>query len=196
MLKKKLILVAAPPASGKTYVSELIAKELRHTVYLDKDDLADLVRAAFSIGSEELDMDGDFYINNVRPHEYSTILNVAFSALRFEDTVILNAPFGKEVRDGEYMHSLKCKANRLGAELILIWVSAPTEVCRARMAQRGSDRDKLKLEDWESYVKKINYTAPSELADSASVDKMLIFDTASDITTKRSLEKALELLKS
>ena len=34
-MKKKLILVAAPPACGKTYVSELLAKALKNTVYLD-----------------------------------------------------------------------------------------------------------------------------------------------------------------
>ncbi len=77
-MKKKLILVASPPACGKTYVSELIAKTLGHIVYLDKDDLADLVRAGFSLSGNELDMDGDFYIKNLRPAEYSTILKHFF----------------------------------------------------------------------------------------------------------------------
>ena len=77
-MKKKLVLVAAPPACGKTYVSELIAKSAEHIVYLDKDDLADLIRASFAVSGNEMDMDGEFYINNLRPSEYSTIFNIAF----------------------------------------------------------------------------------------------------------------------
>ena len=98
-MKKKMILVAAPPACGKTYVSELIAKSIDHIVYLDKDDLGDLIRAAFSVCGKKVNMDGDFYINNLRSAEYSTMMDIAFSALRFENIVLVNAPFGKEVRD-------------------------------------------------------------------------------------------------
>ena len=109
-LKKKLILVAAPPASGKTYVCERLAEAMGHAVYLDKDDLSDLLRAAFRASGNEINMDGEFYVNNLRASEYSTLLNIAFSVLRFEDTVIVGAPFGKEVRDTEYMRALKGKA--------------------------------------------------------------------------------------
>ena len=49
---KKMILVAAPPACGKTYVSELIASTLGHIAYFDKDDLAPLLRAAFAVSGE------------------------------------------------------------------------------------------------------------------------------------------------
>jgi len=37
---KKMILVAAPPACGKNYVSELISKEIGQISYFDKDDLS------------------------------------------------------------------------------------------------------------------------------------------------------------
>ena len=42
-MKKKLIFVAAPPACGKTYVSQRIAEAVPQMVYLDKDDLCDLL---------------------------------------------------------------------------------------------------------------------------------------------------------
>jgi predicted kinase len=105
-LKKKIVFVAAPPASGKTYVCERLAEAMGRAVYLDKDDLSDLLRAAFRASGNEVDMDGEFYVNNLRASEYSTLLNIAFSVLRFEDTVIVGAPFGKEVRDTEYMRAL------------------------------------------------------------------------------------------
>ena len=175
-MKKKLILVAAPPACGKTYVSELIAKSAEHIVYLDKDDLADLIRASFAVSGNEIDMDGDFYINNLRPSEYSTIFNIAFSALRFENIVLVNAPFGKEVRDAEYMRELKNRANQNNAELFVIWVSASKEICYERMLKRNSDRDIHKLNNWEDYIKNINFTPPFELEKREAVDKFIIFD--------------------
>jgi len=55
-MNKKLILVASPPTCGKTYVSERLAKKLEHIVYLDKDDLGDLVRAFFSSHGKALDI--------------------------------------------------------------------------------------------------------------------------------------------
>ena len=194
-MKKKLILVASPPACGKTYVSERIAKELGHIVYLDKDDLADLLRRSFELCGEELNMDGEFYSKNLRPYEYSTIMHIAFSTLRFEDLVLLNAPLSREVRDLEYMRGLKARAEALGAELVLIWVTAPLSVCRERMAKRNSDRDTLKLQNWDAYVKNIDYSAPLSLKEENAVHHIIVFDTASEESFDRSFAETLETLK-
>ena len=194
-MKKKIIFVAAPPASGKTYVCERLARELYPAAYIDKDDLADLIRAAFEASGNDFNMDGEFYINNLRPSEYSTLFNIAFSLLRFEDTVIVGAPLGKEVRLVEYMRELKMRANDACAELILLWVSASREVCYERMKNRGSDRDLLKLQDFDEYAKKINYNPPYELEECHAVDKLLIFDNTSEATFDRSLRSTLDVLK-
>ena len=194
-MKKKLILVAAPPACGKTYVSEIIARAAGHIVYLDKDDLSDLIRRSFELCEESLNMDGEFYSKNLRPYEYSTILHIAFSTLRFEELVLLNAPLSREVRDSEYMRSLKKRAASLDAELVLIWVTAPLDVCYERMKKRNSDRDTLKLENWDEYVKKIDYTAPAKLIDDEAVDRLIVFDTANEDAFSFSLEKTLEIIR-
>lgn len=194
-MKKKLILVAAPPACGKTYVSELLAKELEHVTYLDKDTLAPLLRRAFTLCKQAPDMDGDFYRENLRVYEYKTILDLAFSALRFEQTVILNAPFSTEVRDIDFIQDLKEQAHDLQAELMLIWVSAPIEVCFERIKARNADRDRLKIANWQEYVKKINYNAPRELESKNAVDKFFIFDTSSDETTKCAFDEVLRIIK-
>ena len=193
-MNKKLILVAAPPACGKTYVSELIARSVEHISYFDKDDLADLLRAAFEVSGNKIDMDGEFYLNNLRPAEYSTMLNIAFSALRFENLVLINAPFGKEVRNTEYMRRLKDRANKNGAELIMIWVTASEEACYERMKKRSSDRDVHKLNNWENYIKKIDFTPPFELKERSAVDELVVFDTDNEEATEKSLDKTLRLL--
>ena len=195
-MKKKLILVSAPPACGKTYVSERIANSVDHIVYLDKDDLSDLVRASFTVSEQDVDMDGEFYINNIRSAEYSTILNIAFSALRFEDTVLLNAPLGKEVRDTEFMKTVRNRAHKQGAELVLLWISVPVSVCFERMKQRNSDRDTEKLKNWESYIRKINFAPPYELEKENAVDRFMVFDATDKTTTDLSLEKTLQMILS
>ena len=40
-----------------------------------------------------------FYLKNLRSAEYATLFDLAFSALRFSDLVLVNAPFLKEIRD-------------------------------------------------------------------------------------------------
>ncbi len=193
-MNKKMILVAAPPACGKTYVAELIAKSAGPMAYFDKDGLCDLLRTAFAVANEPLDMDGEFYKNNLRSAEYSTLLEMAFSALRFEERVIINAPFGNEVRDVEYMRSLKEKAHQNGADLLVIWVTAPLSVCYERMKNRNSDRDTLKLENWDEYVKKINYAPPYELESAGAVDQILVFDNQDNETALRSLSEVLKMI--
>lgn len=193
-MNKQLILVAAPPACGKTYVSEQIAKAVGHIVCLDKDDLTELVRAAFAIADQPLDMDGRFYADHIRPAEYASLMHLAFSTLRFEDRVLINAPFGKQVRDVDYMRALKEQAHACGAALLLIWVTAPLDVCYERMRQRHSDRDTLKLQDWDSYVKKINYAPPYELEQAGAVDRLMVFDNGNDEAQQRSLSAALTMI--
>ena len=62
---KKMILVAAPPACGKNYVSDLICKAIGQIAYFDKDDLGVLLRRSFTLCGESIDMDGKFYLQNL-----------------------------------------------------------------------------------------------------------------------------------
>ncbi len=191
-MNKKLILVAAPPACGKNYVSELICKALGNVAYLDKDDLGGLVRRSFVLCGEDLNMDGTFYLENLRHEEYATLLRLAYSALRFSDFVLVNAPFLKEVRDTEYMRELKRTAALQGAELVLVWVTAPSAVCYERMKQRSSDRDVGKLAAWEEYVRRTDYSAPEVLLEQDAVDRLFVFDNGSDESAAAALHEFLK----
>lgn len=194
MQTKKLILVAAPPACGKSYVSERIAEECGHIVYLDKDDLCCLVGCAFDMRGEEHNMDSKFYSQSIRPHEYSTIIRIALSALRYEDTVLINAPFGKEVRDSDYMAKLKHTVNEMGAELALVWVIAPVGMCYERMKKRNSARDVWKLENWNEYVQGINYTTPIQLVEEQAVDRLIEFNNGNAEEFSSSLHEVIRYI--
>ena len=52
-MQKKLILVTSPPASGKTYISKLLAERLKHVVYLDKDTLITLSKHIFAVAGQQ-----------------------------------------------------------------------------------------------------------------------------------------------
>lgn len=100
---KKMILVTSPPACGKTYISKQLAKNLKHVVYLDKDTLIVLSNRIFDVAGEERNRSSDFFESNIRNYEYEAIINIAMEALDYDDIVLINAPFTREIRNPEYM---------------------------------------------------------------------------------------------
>ena len=64
----------------------------------------------------------------IRDAEYDAIMEVAFDALEYNDTVMINAPFKKEIRSLEWMANLRERLSKLNAELCLIWVNTDIEV--------------------------------------------------------------------
>ena len=160
-MKKRMILVTSPPASGKTFVSRQLAKKLPHVVYLDKDALIPLSNRIFHVAGQEYNRSSEFFDEHIRNFEYEAILDIAFEALEYEDLVLINAPFTREVRDNEYIKKLKTKLAKYNAELIVIWVVTDIEVSRKRMIERNSPRDTWKLANWDAYVAGRDYSVPS-----------------------------------
>lgn len=165
-MEKKLILVSAPPASGKTYVSMKLASALKHVVYLDKDTLVPLSNVAFNVANEPNDREGPFFEKYLRDVEYQVILNMALEALRYDDIVLINAPFTKEIHDPSYISSLKKELmDEYGAHLCIVWVICSIEVVHERMIERNSPRDTYKLADWDKYVKSQHFEIPENIKD-------------------------------
>ncbi len=159
-MKKRMILVTSPPASGKTFVSQQLAKKLPHIVYLDKDALIPLSNRIFHVAGQENNRSSDFFEEHIRNFEYEAILDIGFEALEYEDLVLINAPFTREVRDNEYIKNLRTKLSKRGAELVVIWVVTDIEVSRKRMIARNSPRDTWKLANWDKYVAGRDYSTP------------------------------------
>ena len=192
---KKLIIVGGPPACGKTFVAKLISESLKPIVYIDKDDLVELLHRSFELQGQPINMDGEFYAKNLHSAEYNTIIRIAFSALQYADRVILNAPFIKEARDEDYMRKLKEKAFSLDAELIFIWVIASPEVCLYRMRKRNLERDDFKLANWNEYIKTLDFSVPQKLVEKNAVDELIVFDTTDAAATANYLKKTLDIIK-
>ena len=195
MKNKKIIIVAAPPACGKNYVSERLARALGNAAYIDKDDLSGFVDLIFNLTGNEANRDGEFFINNVRSEEYRVLERLALSTARFSDTVIINAPYLSEVRNPDYMRALKEKVNKIGASLVLLWVTLQSsDIIYQRMKKRSAERDAWKLENFKTYISGINLTPPCELLDASAVDKLIIFDNSSSEDFKNSLDLTLMTL--
>lgn len=187
---KKLILVTSPPACGKTYVSKQLAKALTNCVYLDKDTLIVLSKKIFEVANQEYNRSSDFFEENIRNPEYEAIVDLALEALDYNDTVLINAPFTREIRDDEYLKNLRAKLAEKDAELAVVWVHTDVEVCHQRMIERNSDRDTWKLEHWDEYVATQNYNPPT------NIKELIIFNNSSQEEFEASIKKMVAFFRS
>ncbi len=192
---KRLILVTSPPACGKTYISKKLAENLKHVVYLDKDTLIPLSKVIFQVAGEPYNRSSDFFKKYIRDAEYVTVLELAYEALKYDDIVLINAPFTKEVRDAAYIDALKRKLVQLNTKLTVIWVQTDVEVCKQRMLARGSDRDTWKVQHWEEYIKDVNFEIPEALDDPDVLDDLLIFHNSSDVEYEESMRRILDIIE-
>ena len=192
-MSKKLILVVSPPACGKTYVSKKLAGALKHVVYLDKDTLIPLSKKIFEAANEEYNRSSDFFNREIRDVEYEVILDLAFEALEYDDLVLVNAPFTKEIRDLNYVKQLASSLKEKGAELTFVWVDATPETCHQRMIERNSTRDTWKLAHWDEYIKSVDFSIPTPLASSSS--KLIIFDNNLSSNFDKVLANTVKLIE-
>ena len=192
---KRLILVTSPPACGKTYVSKQLAKHLKHVVYLDKDTLIVLSKQIFAVANQECNRSSAFFEANIRDYEYMAIVDLALEALEYDDIVLINAPFTREIRNPAYIAALKEKLRQKNARLTVVWVQTSVDVCHQRMIQRASDRDKWKLEHWDEYIAGINFNIPKELDNPDEADDLLIFHNNSEEEFQASMKEILTIIE-
>lgn len=190
-----MILISSPPACGKTYISKQLAKNLKHVVYLDKDTLIPLSKQIFRVAKKPYDRSSDFFEEHIRDYEYEVILNLGFEALLYDDTVLINAPFTREIRNVEYITELKAKLAEYDAKLIIIWVVTSPEVCRERMIRRNSDRDVYKIKHWDEYIKTVDFSVPTELDDPDIKDDLLLFYNSSEAEYVKSMHDIIPILE-
>ncbi len=157
---KKLILVASPPACGKTRLSKRLAVDLKNVVYLDKDSVIPLSKRVFKAAHRPYNRSSAFFGREIRDYEYEVIVNIGVDNLKYNDRVIINAPFTKEIRDLEYISNLKSRVEKFDAELVVVWINSTAELCKKHMIKRNSDRDRWKITHFDDYIKDVNFAPP------------------------------------
>lgn len=192
---KKLILVTSPPACGKTHISKELSKELKNIVYLDKDTLIPLSKQIFVVANEPYNRSSDFFEEHIRDYEYECVIDLALDALEYNDIVLINAPFTREIRDMEYINNLKEMLAKKGAKLVVIWVQTSPEIVHQRMIARNSDRDTWKLENWDEYIAGCNFSIPENLNNPDIKDDLLIFKNDNNEEFEESMKHIVAILK-
>lgn len=167
---KTFLLVTSPPASGKTFIARQLAGAIPNCVYLDKDSVIGLSRQIFKVAGEPFDRSSPFFERQVRNPEYDAILQIALEALEFNDCIMINAPFTRELRDTAWLEDMRRKLADSGARLLVVWVHTELEVCRRRMIARNSERDTWKLAHWEEYVRSRNFNPPEGIPELVVID--------------------------
>ena len=191
-----MILVTSPPACGKTYISKQLAKNLKHVVYLDKDTLIVLSNRIFDVAGEERNRSSDFFESNIRNFEYEAIINIAMEALDYDDIVLINAPFTREIRSPEYVDQFRKRLAAKNARLEIIWVVTDPEICHQRMIRRNSSRDTWKLENWDQYISGVDFSIPSAIdRPDSSEDDLLLFYNSTDQEYQESMKRIVGILE-
>lgn len=194
-MNKKMILVTSPPACGKTYISKKLAEELKHVVYLDKDTLIVLSNQIFKVAGEKNNRSSEFFEKNIRDYEYEAILAIGLEALKYDDIVLINAPFTREIRDKAYIDALRKRVSEYNARLTVVWVETDPETCHERMIKRNSPRDTWKLENRDEYIKTVNFSIPTPLDDPNIKDDLLIFKNSTDKEFDESLKRVTAIIE-
>ena len=192
---KRLILVASPPASGKTYISKKLAKALKHVVYLDKDTLIVLSHQIFKVMNEEINRSSDFFEEHIRNYEYDAVLALAMEALEYDDIVLINAPFTREIRDTVFIDNLKNQLVEKNARLTVVWIMTDINVVKQRMIDRNSSRDTWKLANWSEYIQNVDFSIPLSIDNPDVIDDLLLFKNSNEDEYQASMKEVVSILE-
>ena len=116
-------------------------------------------------------------------------------ALEYDDIVLINAPFTREIRDTAYIQQLKDRLVAKNARLTVVWVITDLEVIRQRMIDRNSPRDTWKIANWDEYAKELDLAIPTTIDDPMVVDDLLLFYNSNDAQYEESLERIVAILE-
>uniref|UniRef100_UPI003A970EE9 ATP-binding protein n=1 Tax=Psychromonas sp. TaxID=1884585 RepID=UPI003A970EE9 len=172
-----------------------LAKALKHVVYLDKDTLIVLSHQIFKVMNEEVNRSSDFFEEHIRNYEYDAVLALAMEALEYDDIVLINAPFTREIRDTAFIDNLKNQLIEKDARLTVVWVMTDVDVVKSRMIERNSSRDTWKLDNWDEYIKDVDFSIPLSLDNLDIVDDLLLFKNSNQEEYENSMKEVVSILE-
>jgi predicted kinase len=153
------VLVAGPPASGKTTLGAALAPRL-NAAFIDLDvatqALTDVVASLVGVGN----LDDARLASLTREARYETVIRIAESNLSLGAAVVIVAPFSRERKDLAAWHRLERRLTAAGARPTLVWLKVePAELLR-RLRGRSAERDADKLLDEADWLTQVDLRPP------------------------------------
>jgi predicted kinase len=153
-----VVLISGAPASGKSTLSHLVARELRAAV-IDQDvataPMVEVVQRLVGVD----DLDDPRLAGLTRDARYRVVLDLAADNLAAGVPVVLVAPFTAERAEPAAWASTRARLTAAGGAPILVWLRLePAEMLR-RLRARAADRDAEKLADEAAYLSGAAMTA-------------------------------------
>jgi len=145
----KAYFVAGLAGSGKSYYSRKIAKELDLKIIDFDDNFNEFIKAHQDefeqLGSEK-------FLANYASTRYTDLINRAVIELTKGNSVVIAAPFSKQMQDQKLWDELISLVKRFDPNPTLYWVVIPDELRKKRLITRGEKRDAEKIKKIDEYI--------------------------------------------
>ena len=145
----KAYFVAGLAGSGKSYYSRKIAKELDLKIIDFDDNFNEFIKAHQDefekLGSEK-------FLANYASTRYADLINRAVIELTKGNSVVIAAPFSKQLQDQILWDELILPIKKFDSNPTLYWVVIPDELRKKRLITRGEKRDAEKIKKIDEYI--------------------------------------------
>ena len=145
----KAYFVAGLAGSGKSYYSREIAKELDLKI-IDFDDNFNEFIAVHKDEYEKLG--SEKFLAIYASTRYTDLMNRAVTQLQQGVSVVIAAPFSKQMQDQKLWNELISPIKTFDPKLTLFWVVIPDELRKKRLVTRGEKRDAEKIKKIDEYI--------------------------------------------
>jgi predicted kinase len=154
------LLVAGPPASGKSTLGALLARALGATL-IDQDVATGPLLSVIESLINVEDIDDPRLATPTRAARYETITCLAEDNLRIGNTVLLVAPFTAERKKLPAWEELCSRLHRAGGGAVtMVWLYLSREELLRRLQARGADRDAGKLRGEQRFIDQLDLGPP------------------------------------
>ena len=145
----KAYFVAGLAGSGKSYYSRALAKELNLKIIDFDDNFNEFIK---SHKSEYEQLGSEKFLANYKNQRYKDLINRAVGELKLNKSVVIAAPFSKQMADQSLWDELIAPIKSFDANPTLYWVVIPDELRKKRLITRGEMRDAEKIKKIDQYI--------------------------------------------
>lgn len=151
-----VVLIGGYAGSGKTELGRIVTRRTGWSI-LDKDTTTrPVVEAALEkLGLSPHDRESEAYMDTIRPAEYEALLSTMVENIECGASVVVTAPFVRELRDEAWCQRVSATVQEAGGELHVVWVRCDADSMLAYIRRRGAARDTAKLANWSEYLNNV-----------------------------------------